>query len=119
MFSGMSSVCPSVVCPLTCFAWRDITVLSRAEFTPSGNPVHKNVGLLLYEYPPPRPDCLQPTRTVVIILSLLNCSLVSVLRRYCGSLFQIVSARFPSPLSCVTNVCTRCLFYSFMQRIDR
>jgi len=31
----------------------------------------KNVGPLLYEYPPP-PDCLHPTRTVVIIDILLR-----------------------------------------------
>jgi len=46
----------------------------RAGFTPSGAPVQTKMwGPLIYEYPvtPPSPDCLHPTRTVVIINILL------------------------------------------------
>ena len=44
---------------------------SRAGFTHSG-PLFKNVGPLLYEYPPTPLVCLHQTRTVVIIDILLT-----------------------------------------------
>ena len=43
----------------------------RAGFTPSGAPVQKKCGGRYYTNTPP-PDCLHPTRTVVIIDMLLR-----------------------------------------------